>query len=275
MPGKKVYGERLVEKQTDAQQKDAKGVMQSASYTLKDLHRPYIDDIRLPCKCGKEMSRIHDVLDVWFDSGLASWASLGYPNRKELFENMWPADLNIEGPDQIRGWWNSQLITGVITFNKAPFKNILFHGFTLDAHGSKMSKSKDNYIGLLEGREQVWKKLAPAVTDPARKRRTDPGNPDICNIYSYHRLVDTPEELGKIEGGCRSAGIGCLDCKRAFLENLMKVLDPIQQRHQELSERPGVVRERLDASAQKCRGIARDTILETKRRLGLRDVWKI
>ena len=77
MPGKKVYGERLVEKQTDAQQKDAKGVMQSASYTLKDLHRPYIDDIRLPCKCGKEMSRIHDVLDVWFDSGLASWASLG------------------------------------------------------------------------------------------------------------------------------------------------------------------------------------------------------
>ncbi|KHO47601.1 MAG: isoleucyl-tRNA synthetase [archaeon GW2011_AR5] len=133
-------------KLTDAQQKDAKGVMQSASYTLKDLHRPYIDDIRLPCKCGKEMSRIHDVLDVWFDSGLASWASLGYPNRKELFENMWPADLNIEGPDQIRGWWNSQLITGVITFNKAPFKNILFHGFTLDAHGSKMSKSKGNII---------------------------------------------------------------------------------------------------------------------------------
>ncbi len=112
----------------------------------KDLHRPYIDEIRLVCKCGKEMKRIPDVLDVWFDSGLASWASLGYPNKKELFESMWPADLNIEGPDQIRGWWNSQLITSIITFGKAPFKNILFHGFVLDAHGTKMSKSKGNIV---------------------------------------------------------------------------------------------------------------------------------
>ncbi|MFA4820375.1 MAG: isoleucine--tRNA ligase [Candidatus Aenigmatarchaeota archaeon] len=111
---------------------------------LKDLHRPYIDQITLPCKCGSQMKRISDVLDVWFDSGLASWAPLGYPKNKELFEKMWPADLNIEGPDQIRGWWNSQLITSVITFGKAPFKNILFHGFVLDAHGSKMSKSKGN-----------------------------------------------------------------------------------------------------------------------------------
>lgn len=140
---------------------------------------------------------------------------------------------------------------------------------------SKMSKSRDNYIGLLEPRDQIWKKLAPAVTDPARKRRADPGNPDICNIYSYHRLVDAPEELAGIEGGCRSAGIGCLDCKRTFHENLMKVLDPIQQRHNELAGRPGEVRRRLDANAEKCRGIARDTILETKRRMGLRDVWKI
>ena len=92
------------------------------------------------------MSRIPDVLDVWFDAGLASWASLGYPLKKESFEKMWPADLNIEGPDQIRGWWNGQLITSVITFGRAPFKSILFHGFTLDAHGSKMSKSKGNIV---------------------------------------------------------------------------------------------------------------------------------
>ena len=110
----------------------------------KDLHRPYIDQITLPCKCGSQMKRIPDVLDVWFDSGLASWAPVGYPKNDELFNKMWPADLNIEGPDQIRGWWNSQLITSVITFGKAPFKNILFHGFVLDAHGSKMSKSKGN-----------------------------------------------------------------------------------------------------------------------------------
>lgn len=113
---------------------------------LKDLHRPYIDEISLKCKCGKAMKRIPDVLDVWFDSGLASWASLGYPRNEALFKKMWPSDLQTEGPDQIRGWWNSELITSVITFDRAPFKNILFHGFVLDAHGVKMSKSRGNVV---------------------------------------------------------------------------------------------------------------------------------
>lgn len=112
---------------------------------LSDLHRPYVDDIQLDCKeCHLKMKRVPDVLDVWFDSGLCSWASLGWPKKKEAFERLWPADLNIEGPDQIRGWWNSQLITSMITFGRAPFKTILFHGFALDAHGVKMSKSKGN-----------------------------------------------------------------------------------------------------------------------------------
>ena len=108
--------------------------------TLKDLHRPYVDEITMPCKCGQKMKRIPDVLDVWFDSGLAAWASL----KKEEREKYWPADFETEGPDQIRGWWNSQLITSVITFGEKPFNNILFHGFVLDAHGIKMSKSKGN-----------------------------------------------------------------------------------------------------------------------------------
>ncbi len=113
---------------------------------VKDLHRPYIDRIELKCRCGLRMKRIPDVLDVWFDSGLASWASLSYPKNKKLFNRLWPSDLQIEGPDQIRGWWNSQLITSIITFNKAPFRNILFHGFVLDAHGTKMSKSRGNIV---------------------------------------------------------------------------------------------------------------------------------
>ncbi len=113
----------------------------------KDFHRPYIDEITMKCKqCKANMKRIPDVLDVWFDSGLASWASLGYPKGKRLFKRLWPSELQIEGPDQIRGWWNSELITSVITFGRAPFKNILFHGFILDAHGIKMSKSKGNVV---------------------------------------------------------------------------------------------------------------------------------
>ncbi|MFH0837299.1 MAG: class I tRNA ligase family protein [Candidatus Aenigmatarchaeota archaeon] len=124
-----------------------------------DLHRPYIDNVIIKCTCGSDMKRIPDVLDVWFDSSVASWASLGYPKDKELFENMWPADLNIEGPDQIRGWWNSQLISSMITFDKAPFKNILFHGFMLDSHGIKMAKSKGNIIAPQEVKEKYNRDL--------------------------------------------------------------------------------------------------------------------
>ncbi|NPA38373.1 MAG: isoleucine--tRNA ligase [Candidatus Nanohaloarchaeota archaeon] len=114
---------------------------------IKDIHRPYIDEITIKCeKCGSDMKRIPDVLDVWFDSGVASWASLGYPERKDLFEKLWPSKLQIEGADQIRGWWNSQLITSVITFDRRPFERIIFHGLVLDAKGVKMSKSIGNVI---------------------------------------------------------------------------------------------------------------------------------
>jgi len=110
---------------------------------LKDYHKPYIDEVTLKCSCGGEMRRVPDVLDVWFDSGVCSWASLGYPREKELFKELWPADFILEGSDQIRGWWNSQAICSMITFDQFPFESVLFHGFVLDAHGeSKMSKSK-------------------------------------------------------------------------------------------------------------------------------------
>ncbi len=119
----------------------------SGKKDIKDMHRPYIDEITIKCeKCGNVMHRIPDVLDVWFDSGVASWASLGYPERKDLFEKLWPSELQIEGADQIRGWWNSQLITSIITFDKKPFTRIIFHGLVLDAKGIKMSKSIGNVI---------------------------------------------------------------------------------------------------------------------------------
>ncbi|MCD6367605.1 MAG: isoleucine--tRNA ligase [Candidatus Aenigmarchaeota archaeon] len=113
---------------------------------LKDLHRPYIDEITFDCECGGKMKRIPDVFDVWYDSGVCSWVSLGYPEKKELFEKLWPPDLNIEGSDQFRGWWNSQMILSVITFDKKPFENIITHGLILDVKGIKMSKSLGNVI---------------------------------------------------------------------------------------------------------------------------------
>lgn len=122
------------------------GSSEELNVAIEDLHRPYIDEVLFKCNCGGVMKRIPDVLDVWFDSGVASWASIGFPKNKKTFEEKWPADLNIEGPDQFRGWWNSQIITSVITFGKTPFRNVLLHGKVLDLKGAKMSKSRGNII---------------------------------------------------------------------------------------------------------------------------------
>ncbi|RLG70728.1 MAG: isoleucine--tRNA ligase [Candidatus Iainarchaeum archaeon] len=117
-----------------------------------DLHKPQIDEIKLKCSCGGEMERVKEVLDVWFDSGVSSWAALGFPQTTELMDKYWPADLNIEGSDQFRGWWNSQLICSEICFGKKPFKAIVVHGLVLALSKKKlglkekMSKSKGNVV---------------------------------------------------------------------------------------------------------------------------------
>jgi len=115
-----------------------------------DIHKPYIDDIEITCDCGNKVKRIPEVFDVWFDSGVASWASLNYPFEKNLFEKYWPPGMNIEGSDQIRGWWNSQIITSAIVFDKAPFKHIALHGMILDGSRKKLSKSEGNDRPLQE-----------------------------------------------------------------------------------------------------------------------------
>ncbi len=111
---------------------------------VKEVHKPEIDTVKWKCKCGGEFKRIPEVLDVWFDSGVSSWAALGYPKNKKLFNKFWPADLNVEGKDQFRGWWNSQLILSEIRFGKKPYKNIVVHGMVLDISKIKMSKSLGN-----------------------------------------------------------------------------------------------------------------------------------
>jgi isoleucyl-tRNA synthetase len=120
-----------------------------------DLHRPKIDQITFTCECGGKMRRIQDVFDVWFDSGVASWGSLAYPLKGEKFKELWPADFITEGHDQTRGWFYSQLGASVICFERAPYKSVLMHGFTLDEQGRKMSKSLGNVVEPEEVVEQI------------------------------------------------------------------------------------------------------------------------
>ena len=118
----------------------------AAGSTLTDPHRPYVDEITVPCSCGGIMKRVEDIFDVWFDSAMASWATLGFPRNDALFHEMWPADFITEGQDQTRGWFYSQLGASTIAFNRSPYKSVLMHGFALDADGRKMSKSFGNVV---------------------------------------------------------------------------------------------------------------------------------
>jgi len=120
--------------------------LEEKGFKIDDMHKPFVDDIVLKCGCGGEAHRVPDVLDVWFDSGVAAWASLGYPKEDESFKKWYPVDFITEGHDQTRGWFYSQLGCGLIAFDKIPYRRVLQHGFTLDEKGNKMSKSIGNIV---------------------------------------------------------------------------------------------------------------------------------
>lgn len=112
----------------------------------KDLHKPWIDEITIPCECGKIKKRIPDILDVWVDAGTTAWNCLDYPHNKKDFDELFPAEFILEGKDQIRGWFNLLMVSSMLAFDKPSFKSVYMHGFVQDAQGRKMSKSLGNYI---------------------------------------------------------------------------------------------------------------------------------
>ena len=113
-----------------------------------ELHRPYIDAVTIRCpKCGKQMKRVPEVIDCWFDSGAMPFAQHHYPfENKELFESQFPAQFMSEAVDQTRGWFYSLLAESTLLFNKAPYENVVVMGLVLDENGQKMSKSKGNAV---------------------------------------------------------------------------------------------------------------------------------
>ena len=127
-------------------------VLEDVDVKSIELHRPYVDNLHIKCsKCGKTMSRVKDVMDVWFDSGSMPYAQFHYPfENKELFESQFPADFIAEGVDQTRGWFYVLLVISTLISGKSSFKNVVVNDMILDAKGKKMSKSSGNTIDPID-----------------------------------------------------------------------------------------------------------------------------
>jgi tryptophanyl-tRNA synthetase len=204
---------------------------------------------------------------------------LNYPVLQAADILLYKADLVPVGEDQVQHLelsreiarrWNARFAPeGSPYFPEpkpllAPTRRIM----GLDGQ-AKMSKSLGNTIGLLEDPKDVWEKLRPAVTDPKRVRRTDPGTPEICNIYHLHQAFSPAATVEHVAVQCRTAGWGCIDCKKVLFESMEAELRPIRERAAEVRARGNELDEILAAGAERARSIAAETLREVKHMMGL------
>lgn len=133
----------------------------------------------------------------------------------------------------------------------------------------KMSKSLDNHIELAATPEETQKRVMQMVTDPARIKRTDPGNPDVCNVYSMHKIFSSQEEIDMVNIECRRAGIGCVDCKKLLARNLNAHLEPFREKRDEIAQNPDSVWDILHDGAKRARVIAEGVMEEVREAIGL------
>ncbi len=163
--------------------------------------------------------------------------------------------------------WNSRFGEGFFPEPQAmltPTRRIL----GLDGK-AKMSKSLGNTIGLLESDDEIWQKLRPAMTDPQRVRKSDPGRPEVCNIFSLHKAFSPEATVTEVDTNCRTAAWGCIECKKVLHANMVQELTPIRTHAQLLSDEPSRVLDALADGARTARAIAQDTMREVKSRMGL------
>lgn len=138
---------------------------------------------------------------------------------------------------------------------------------------TKMSKSMNNTIGILEPAEAIWEKLKTAATCEHRQRRSDPGHPDHCNIFTMHEAFSKRDQISLVDQGCRTAGIGCIECKQIVFKNMMEEIGPIQSRVKEMNARPGYMEDVLNSGASRCKAIVKDVMGEVRMRIGVKARW--
>ena len=133
----------------------------------------------------------------------------------------------------------------------------------------KMSKSLNNHIEIAATPEETTARVREMVTDPARMKRTDPGNPDVCNVYTMHKIFSPPADVEMVNIECRRAGIGCVDCKKLLAKNMNAQLEPLRTKRAEFASRPGYVQDVLDDGARRACVIAEKTMEEVRKAIQL------
>ncbi len=208
------------------------------------------------------------------DKDLSTYGFLGYPLLQTADVAIYQANVVPVGQDQLA---HLELSREVLRrFNHLygetfvePQSLLTQAPKLLGTDGRKMSKSYGNAISLSEDLAAVEKKVLTMMTDPARKRRTDPGNPEVCPVYDYHKIYTSPEEVLKIDQDCRSAAIGCIDCKKVFLKNLIPFLKEHQERRKKFEETPQLLDEIVEAGVAKARKVAQENLALVYKRMGL------
>ncbi|NMC80779.1 MAG: tryptophan--tRNA ligase [Chloroflexi bacterium] len=133
----------------------------------------------------------------------------------------------------------------------------------------KMGKSLNNHIELASTPKETEQRVMMMVTDPQRIRRTDPGDPDVCNVFSFHKIFSSPEEVQMVNTECRRAGIGCVECKRLMARNLNQHLEPFRSRRTELAQDPDLIWDVLKDGAQRAGKVAAETMAEVRAAIGM------
>jgi tryptophanyl-tRNA synthetase len=138
---------------------------------------------------------------------------------------------------------------------------------------AKMSKSLNNAICLLDPAETIWEKLRTAATCEHRQRRSDPGHPEHCNIFTMHQAFSKPAQIPFVDHNCRTAGFGCIDCKKILFDNMMEELELIQNRVKEINQNPQYMVDVLKSGAARCKAIAVEVMDEVREKIGVKSGW--
>jgi tryptophanyl-tRNA synthetase len=211
------------------------------------------------------------------DKDLGTYGFLGYPLLQAADILIYKADVVPVGEDQVAHIELTREIArrfnGFYGATKPVFpepQSLLTPAAKLPGtDGRKMSKSYGNTIMMADPEPVVRQKLKTMVTDPARVRRSDPGNPDVCPVGDLHKIFSSKETMAKVNEGCRSAGIGCIECKGWAADSLLRLLSPMQERRRKFEENPKLAWDILEAGSERARKVSGETMEDVRSSMGM------